>query len=162
MVVSEETQKRFWSKVDKKDTESCWLWLGHTDSHGYGRLRKEGVNTHWTASRLSLIIQTNRLPESRLEMACHTCDNPRCVNPHHLYWGNNSTNQKDAVERGRKTMPEAQGEKNGYSKLTEQDVKQIRNLIKEGLYNTTIGEMFGVHHSTVSLIRLNKAWQFVR
>ena len=161
MEVSEKTIERFWDKVDKRDPEECWKWTGEVGTRGYGRLRKEGATkSRWTASRLSLLIHQPR-EVTKKDFACHTCDNPICVNPTHLYWGNNSTNQKDIVERGNRKMPESVGEKNGFSKLTEGDVIQIKKLIEQGVPNTHIGREFGVTHSNISSIKRGLSWTHI-
>lgn len=86
---------RFWEKVDK--TEHCWLWTAGTDSSGYGVIRYK--NKNWKAHRLSLLLFGSGFLEG-LDV-CHSCDNPTCVNPDHLFSADTSTNMLDMVKKGR-------------------------------------------------------------
>lgn len=87
----------------------------------------------------------------------HTCDNYMCVNVEHLIVGTHQDNVKDKVERGRCAV----GTKNGRSKLTEQNVLEIKELVKT---NTTISEIarqFSVDRKVIRDIRDNKTWRTV-
>jgi hypothetical protein len=86
---------QFLSKTAK--TGSCWLWLGSVNKDGYGKTKLAGK--HMTTHRLSWIFHRGPIPEG-LEVL-HTCDNPPCVNPDHLWLGTNLDNQRDAAEKGR-------------------------------------------------------------
>jgi hypothetical protein len=91
---------RFWSKVDTTGgIFACWPWIGNRTEAGYGQVVVEGLRVG--AHRISLEMKLGR-PLTDGEMACHTCDNPPCVNPEHLYAGNASTNGTDAWARIRR------------------------------------------------------------
>ena len=75
--------------------DDCWLWLGPRDEKGYGRTTVDGTFVRIARLVLAYVTGTSG------EQALHSCDNPPCVNPHHLRWGSNSDNQRDAVTRGR-------------------------------------------------------------
>ena len=84
----------------------------------------------------------------------HTCDNPLCVNPDHLFLGTHQDNMDDKVEKGR----QARGEGHGRAKLTEDDVREIKSS------DTPTGELankFGVHYTTVLKVRLGERWTHV-
>lgn len=71
---------RFWPKVDRKDTEACWTWLGATTPNGYGSFRF-GSRSH-PAHRVSYILSRGDIPPKYY--IDHTCRNRLCVNPNHL------------------------------------------------------------------------------
>ena len=86
---------RFMKYVFKSD--DCWLWIGGKHAKGYGKF---SMNSKFiVASRASYILFKGAIGEGKL--ICHTCDNPPCVNPEHLWEGTNSENQIDSVKKGR-------------------------------------------------------------
>lgn len=92
----------FWAHVDTTaGMEACWPWTGNHSVAGYGQIKRAGRRLG--AHRVSLEMKLGRALEPG-EMACHTCDNPPCVNPDHLYAGDNSTNQVDAWARTRRRV----------------------------------------------------------
>jgi len=101
----------------------CWLWTGGTDKDGYGRysLFNRTENHLRGAHRVSVYLD-NRNPIGKVVM--HTCDNPSCVNPAHLKVGTIQDNNLDKLKKGRQSK--LKGSSNGTSKLTEVQVKQIR------------------------------------
>ena len=121
--------ERFWAKVDK--TESCWNWTGCLDN-GYGRFKLNGKKV--LAHRLSYVLHhplTIDLLAGRREICvCHRCDNPRCVNPSHLFLGSMADNNKDREAKGRGKPPK--GEKHPFAKLTETQVREIRTRYANG------------------------------
>lgn len=85
--------KRFWKLVDK--TGDCWLWLGRKDSNGYGTFKFRGK---WDgAHRIAYILSKGELKNC----ACHSCDNPSCCKPDHLFDGTRADNNADARKKGR-------------------------------------------------------------
>ena len=91
----------FWDRVDKSGGEiACWPWLGQTmkSRGGYGRLVINGK--HVGAHRIALILSKGD-PDRPDLFACHTCDNPICCNPAHLWWGTNMENVQDSIIKGR-------------------------------------------------------------
>jgi len=75
----------------------CWEWQGAVDRDGYGIFSYAGKTSR--AARVSL--EFDGRPLSGAEMACHRCDNPRCVRPDHLFAGTNQDNMQDMVRKGR-------------------------------------------------------------
>lgn len=96
---------RFWSKVSiKMDPTACWEWKGSRVPEGYGQIgicnmacgkKKRPARAHVMAMR----IVHGEIPAG--VWVLHSCDNPPCVNPHHLRFGTPADNAKDASERGR-------------------------------------------------------------
>lgn len=87
----------FWSKVAVTDDSSeCWEWQGYRTRKGYGHVRQN--YRRFMTHRAAVALTQGHLAEAA--HVCHHCDNPPCCNPSHLYVGDNSSNQRDLVERG--------------------------------------------------------------
>src|SRR5690242_13637610 len=107
--------QRFWSRVTKTDT--CWLWTGFITKDGYGRFRgNDGRKT--LAHRYSWELHVGPIPDGRV-LVLHTCDNPPCVNPSHLFLGDDAANCFDRDTKWRLDH-----------KLTEFEIHQIRHFSK--------------------------------
>ena len=91
---------RFWSKVDIKGPDDCWEWQASKKQTGYGAFSFNGKN--WGAHRFSYFLEHGEFDQT-LDV-CHTCDNPPCVNPKHLWLGTASDNLSDMGRKGRHRM----------------------------------------------------------
>ena len=90
--------ERFWAKVEKRD--GCWKWHGATVNGGYGVINKGGRGEGLIrANRYSYVLHYGNIPDGLY--VCHTCDNPECTNPEHLYAGTPQENQRDISDRKR-------------------------------------------------------------
>lgn len=140
-------QDRFFSRFVKLEN-GCWQWRSHTDKDGYGVL--PGAHQNTRAHRLSYEIHIGQIPEGLI--VCHHCDNPGCVNPDHLFVGTSKDNAQDALQKRRNYV----GEKNGRSKLTAENVKEILN---SSLNGQQLADKFGVTRSTINNVRKGTTWQ---
>lgn len=133
------------------DQESgCWIWQG-ARSRGYGSLRPFFGET--LAHRL--FAKHHKGPIHPKMEVCHRCDNPPCVNPDHLFLGTKSDNQKDCEAKGRR---ERRGEHNPCAVLNPKQVKQIWSDPRS---QQKIADDYGVHRTTITLIKLGKKWTHV-
>lgn len=107
---------RFWSNVVRLQPTQCWEWHGYTQTKGYGLY--SGLLSHRLAYWLHHGVDPGPLK------VCHTCDNPPCCNPAHLFLGTSQHNSDDMVAKGR--AQHHKGEKASRAKLTEQDVRRMR------------------------------------
>ena len=143
MITTKTLNERFWDKVDK--TEGCWLWMASLCGHGYGAfvLRR---GKHMQAHRFSWMIHNGPIPKGMC--VCHHCDNPRCVNPEHLFIGTVKDNTQDMIKKGRKAP--CNGENNGRAKLTIDQVLYARDMyfIKR-ISHRAIAKMMGISQSAM-------------
>lgn len=142
------TLKEHWSRyVTEQPEGACWIWQGSKDKDGYGKFCHDGK--HLRAHRASYEIHKEQIPKGK--MICHTCDNPSCVNPEHLFLGDSRINTIDMVQKNRGSL----------QKLTPADVLKIRVLLADGLGVEDIAVMYGVHPYTIRRIRNGRRWGHV-
>jgi hypothetical protein len=90
---------RFWLLVEKRGPDECWPWKGH-HSPPYGSVAIRVDRRITPAAAVSWSIANNQdFPAGML--ACHSCDNPPCVNPAHVWPGTDKQNFDDCVSKGR-------------------------------------------------------------
>lgn len=93
------TLEWLWTRCDQRGGEdACWPWTKGTDSKGYGQLSHQGVSMLATRWLMGHLLGKRLEPH---EHVLHTCDNPPCINPKHLYIGDAAKNAADRSERGR-------------------------------------------------------------
>jgi hypothetical protein len=143
--------ERFNRQVKKTDT--CWLWAGATDRDGYGKFRGDvGGIVYNRAHRFSWAFHTGEiLPPGT--MICHRCDNPRCVNPGHLFTGTARDNMLDMISKGRRNTPS--GENAPQAKLT---TKQVKQIIRDPRPYAQIAADYGVAATTIGSIKQRVSW----
>jgi predicted XRE-type DNA-binding protein len=148
--------EKFWSKVEKGETGECWNWKAGLSSKGYGGIKIKYHGITWNyAHKLSFYLAFGVNAAQYGLVIRHKCDNPKCVNPDHLLMGTKKENTADMLERKRNAF----GEKSGTAKLSNSQVKEIKNLIeKVGISNFQIAEKFKVDRTTISKIRNKKTW----
>lgn len=147
---------RFWNKVAvTANTNKCWEWNGTKDSFGYGLFGARLQPNKWqnfSAHRISFAYhnQSQIMPQC----VCHSCDNPKCVNPNHLWAGNNQLNIQDAIKKGRFKGFEniGFGQFHASAKLTVIDVIAIVRMNELGMRNCDIASYFKVSTANISKI----------
>lgn len=142
---------RFWTKVNQNSNNGCWEWTAGTTAAGYGCFSLSKMPK--LAHRVSYELHHPNQQISGL-FICHKCDNPKCVNPAHLFAGTHKDNMRDMVVKGRSSA----GEKRHTAKLTEQDVIAIRNDPRPYI---DIENEYGISNPTVSYIKNRKRWRHI-
>lgn len=149
-------QDRFWSKVIK--TKSCWNWIG-TIQRGYGIFYIDAKNPV-RAHRYSYELNIGEIPKGLL--VCHKCDNPRCINPKHLFIGTIADNNLDCKNKGRLIRPPNQtGSNHSQHILTEKDVLNIRDAYKNGFKQKDLAILYGVAKNTIHKVCKYKTWNHI-
>lgn len=148
---------RFWAKVRKSD--GCWTWTGRPNESGYGSIRPNPTEMGHPlpkvlAHRLSWQLHFGTIPDG-LEV-CHTCDNPPCVNPGHLFLGTHADNIEDMRRKGRARS--ANGSAHTSAKLTDEAVREIRRTNRPGGNTRELARRFGVTSKTIRRIAVGDGW----
>lgn len=152
--LTDREKARFWAKVQKGGPDDCWEWT-RSATHGYGELR---VRKH--KFRSNRVVLTWKLGRTTQLDACHTCDNPPCCNPAHLFEGTKKQNMQDAVKKGR-TKGIRVGSKNGYAKLDEELVRQAKLMLRAGIKQKVVAAKLNVRQCTISQINTGYTWSHV-
>lgn len=160
--------ERFEERRDK--SRDCWEWTGGKTVAGYGLFCTEG-NRHVLAHRFAYELAYGAIPDGLL--VCHSCDNPPCCNPDHLWLGNDAVNAADMVAKGRSTRgdrhglrqhPEkaAHGERHTHAKLREVDVIAIRTRYAAGgVTMQALANEYGINCSAISNVITRRNWKHV-
>lgn len=138
----------------RRVASGCWEWQRGTDVKGYAVFRHEAKRHK--AYRAAWQVHRGDIPDGAY--VCHTCDNPLCVNPDHLFLGTHADNMADMRRKKR----HARGETSPRAKLTEADVSEMRSLGASGWTNPDLSKRFGVSRSTVSSILARRYWKHVK
>lgn len=152
----EQTIAAFWSKVDVRGPEECWNWKAACFQKigrglDYGMFQFEGRTTQ--AHRVAFFFANGYLPEEKC--VCHTCDNPRCCNPIHLFAGSDADNKSDRDKKGR----QAKGVRHGRAKLNQEQVAALRKDRSIGMTYQVLGAKYGITHAAARRIALGITYQ---
>jgi hypothetical protein len=155
--MTSKLEERFWARVRK--TPGCWEWTGHKNEGGYGSIRVNGKTRK--ATHAAIMLRDGTLPEPRT-VVCHSCDNPACVRPDHLWIGSLLLNNRDRHAKGRTVIKpsffKALGERQGLSKLTTEKVLEIRASTKG---TRALATQYGVSLSCIEKVRERRTWKHV-
>lgn len=150
---------RFWEKVAIGEPGECWPWQASRHGRtGYGqffvRVGASPVHTHRQAWELAV----GEIPDGLSVL--HTCDNPPCCNPAHLFLGTQADNMADMTAKGRRgPPPRLTGERHGRTTLTAASVQEIRDRLVAGETTRALGREYGVSHTTIRRIRDREVWK---
>lgn len=149
---------RFWQKVDLSDDHPnhCWHWKASTMQGGYGKIWYRGKLI--AAHRISWMLANGEIPPGMDVL--HECDNPKCVNPNHLFIGTHTINMQDKEKKGRGNHCGLSGEYNPAAKLTMEQAREIRKRYsKGGVSQLEIANEYGIDQTSIGKIVRNEAYK---
>ena len=158
------TAKTFFARFKHLAEDDCWIWPGVKSEGGYGRAMIGGVacKAHRLAAFFSgkITVLAGQSPEKLpTDNVLHTCDNPACCNPAHLFIGSQSDNINDMFSKGRNPKRPS-GEGNVSSKLTEERVVEIlqadTSIFGE---KARLARKHGVSKTVIGAIVARKIWK---
>ncbi len=151
-------RKRFELHFKKLGKNDCWLWESCRTRQGYGQFRVN--NKMLRAHRVAYEMYRGKISQGLC--VCHSCDNPSCVNPNHLWTGKHQDNMDDKTMKGRGVRPPlVAGEKHGMSKLTENNILEIRQEASSGQSRKALSKKYGVTYSAIGYIIRRDTWRHV-
>lgn len=139
-MLGERFLERFTAFVRKEAPGGCWLWTAGVDAYGYGQIARRGkppIKAHRAAWMLA------HGPIASTQHVLHRCDVTRCVNPRHLFLGDQNINMKDAARKGRLR---------GNRKLTDAQILDIKARYRPRHNGKALAQEFGVTVITVCRI----------
>lgn len=143
---------RFSNLYEVDSTSQCWNWSGAKDKDGYGFFRDENTK-QVKAHRWSYKYHNGNLQNGMV--ICHSCDNPSCVNPQHLWQGTHQDNENDKDAKNRRKGAHI-GTGNHCVVLTEKEVIEIWNSNDT---KADLGRAYGVSESTIRKIHWGQTWK---
>jgi len=146
-------------KVVRGLADECWEWSAFRTPGGYGMIRVGGKME--LAHRVGWAVAHGPITPIDLQVL-HTCDNPPCCNPAHLFLGTNYDNVRDKMSKGRASFPQPwrRGEKHHAAKLTEADVVAIRRHWQPGSARE-LAQRYGVSIGTIYKIVNHQGWTWI-
>lgn len=133
-----------------KNENGCWIWTASKSKQGYGHI-SYNQKVH-LAHRVSWILYRHEIGSDI--KVCHFCDQPSCVNPEHLFLGTQKDNMSDAKKKGRLLH-----RKRRITKLTYDQVKEIRNLHSKGISIKQLQNKFLVSEGHIGKIINGTSWK---
>lgn len=129
----------------------CWHWTGSQNNNGYGVVSFRGKQV---AAHRAVYTILKEEPPAGVD-CCHTCDNPPCVNPDHIFLGTRADNMRDAARKGRTVR----GERATNSVLTDGIVIEARQRFEAGEEIASLAAGFGVKRKTLWAAIRGDTWR---
>lgn len=163
--VKANTSEKFWSKVHFGESNDCWEWIAYKDKDGYGNFRIKDYRGRHTMIGSHRYMYKMVVDDFNDDLLClHSCDNPPCVNPNHLWIGTNDDNIQDMIKKGRNVtyhLPPMVGSKHPKAKLDEEIVRRIKEKILSGVKQRAIAKEYDVYETVISKIKKGVLWRHV-
>lgn len=134
---------------------SDWQWTGTKNKAGYGKILYNGRMDY--AHRVSFELFNGPIPDNM--QVLHACDDPGCVDPDHLHLGDQKTNIHEMMDRGRYHHIVFKGQDHGRAKFSNEQIREIRERVKNGCSYTELSREYHVVVTTISNIITGKSWK---
>lgn len=161
-LLSPDIADLFWGHVDRSaGLDGCWPWTMDLGRKGYGRLTIH--SRQFLAHRVAWVLSTGHdLPMGQSACVCHSCDNPICCNPRHLFVGTVGDNNRDGLKKGRiRPVETMRGDRHWNARLTPAAIVDIRTRV--WLYGETapsIAASYGVNPVTIERAADGRTWRY--
>lgn len=159
-------EERFWRWVAKGLHDAdCWIWLGASDKDGYGVFTIGTAKGTSRAHRMAWELTKGPIPKGL--QVLHTCDQPACVRPDHLWLGTHLQNHQDKARKGRSTLGRKKpadsikyGDESYNHRLSSTAVQDIRkNYVPRKTPLRFFADKYGVSISTIHWVVSGSTWK---
>lgn len=142
----EELYTKFWINVNiTANDDLCWEWTAGQDGRGYGAMKFDKVRK---APQIAWMYPNYVIPDG-MEI-CHSCDNPLCCNPKHLFLGTHQENMADKIRKGRGNYPK--GDTHHLAILSIEQRHEIRTKHSNGTKQNKLAAEYGVSNAYIHSI----------
>jgi len=152
-------QERLEKNIITVQDTGCWEWQAYKNEAGYAimSLNNKTTRVHRIAYEL---YNESKIPNGLI--VCHSCDNPCCINPEHLWLGTHADNVNDKVNKGRAMGGSNKGEINPQRILNEYEVLEIREKYSTGNYTQEeLGTEYSVSRSAIKMVVNRNNWKHI-
>lgn len=167
-----------WKYIQRQDENECWPWTGHVAADRRGHPNRTGyakfcyAGRKFYAHRVAYLLANPGsidLAWAPDKLVLHSCDNPICCNPKHLFLGTQSDNMVDMTHKKRGTYQETNiiaashygSTESHRAKLTAEGVREIRELSARGMTRKQLADRFGVSVQTIKAVRSGRHYSDV-
>jgi hypothetical protein len=154
-----DLEERFMARVSPEPNTGCWLWTGGVQRRGYGAVAVSHGDVR-PAHRVAYLLF--RGPIAAGMDVCHSCDNPPCVNPAHLWIGTRSENIRDMDRKGRRPPVLSAGVRNGRALIDETCAREIIAALAAGEPPLVVARRLGVSPHITRGISRGRAWRHLK
>jgi DNA-binding XRE family transcriptional regulator len=159
MKLDQKAHRRFMESFVSDDPEKCWEWTGTKNNAGYPLFSYKGRMI--SALKILFEMYHNRsIPKGWI--VTHTCRKVDCMNPEHVYITTRSELTTDLYAKGLLKPASQKGAKNPNAKLTEAQVREIREKKRQGITHMELAKEYGVTKTTISMIHNKKLWPHIQ
>lgn len=141
-LAEERLVARFWAKVDRRGPDECWPWTGYVRPSGHGQTTHQCFTV--LSSRKAWILTHGPIRDGKC--VNHTCDNPLCCNPGHMYLGSRADNM---IDRWSGASPGERFPRGRPHVITSGGLEKLRQMQRSGATRRECAAAFGVHVATI-------------
>lgn len=151
-VLGNEFISKIWSRIKVGQKDQCWEWDRSANRARYPSVRCQAMQSNVKPHRVVYAL-LHGVTDAEM-VVCHSCDNPMCCNPYHLFLGTQKENVADMHAKGRRHCN--YGKRHHLNKFSEEVVRKIADDPRGA---PTIAKEYGVSVSQVYRIRHREQWQ---
>lgn len=158
-IATDRDAARFWRRVKKSSMRACWPWQGGRLQDGYGMFSMRRASGHYDPVRAHRAAWLFSDGDPSPLLVLHSCDNPLCCNPAHLFLGTQRDNMRDKHRKGR--ADDRRGELSATSKLTHAQAVAIKSALRDGVPAAQLASAYSMSRRAITDIGAGRRWKHI-